>query len=118
MLRHPNPPKPYPGAPSPVLPGSTAATGAPIAYDHALPPVRGPPEAPATLAEDLLQGAEAIALYMFGTVSAMRVVYRLSSEVKPEDRPPFFKLGRGTLCARKSALLRWIAERETAHENA
>jgi hypothetical protein len=87
--------------------------------DTGTPPVRGPPaDTLVTLADDLLEGAEEIALFMFGTVGAMRSVYRLSTEVASEHRPPFFKLGNNTLCARKSALLRWVAEREAAHQNA
>jgi hypothetical protein len=67
------------------------------------------------LADDLLEGAEAISLFMGLPV---RAIYRLSTEVENRYRPPFFKLGNSTLCARKSAILRWIAEREEAHQNA
>ena len=70
---------------------------------------------PPALAEDLLEGAEAISLFMGLPI---RAIYRLSSEVSAEFRPPFFKLGNATLCARKSAILAWIAERELAHQSA
>jgi hypothetical protein len=102
-----------PAFPHPSLPASATSPDAITSYDR-----RTPADAPDTLAEDLLEGAESIALYMFGTVTAIRQVYRLSTEVDPEHRPPFFKLGRNTLAARKSALLRWITEREKAHQNA
>lgn len=60
-----------------------------------------------SLAEDLLRGADKIAEFIFGeTSSALRQrVYRL------RDEAPLFPLGR-ELCARKSTLLKWIAERE------
>jgi hypothetical protein len=66
-----------------------------------------------SLADDILEGAEAIALYLGVPI---RAVYRLSSEVSLEHRAPFFKLGAGCLCARKSTLLKWIAEKETARQ--
>jgi hypothetical protein len=66
---------------------------------------------PPLLADDLLHGAGPIAVFLFGTAKAVRTVYRLSTEVKPELRPPFFRIG-SVLCARKSTLLRWIAEQE------
>jgi hypothetical protein len=76
-----------------------------------VPPVRGPPG----LADDLLEGAEAISLFMGLPI---RTVYRLSTEVAAEFRPPFFKMGNNTLCARKSSILAWVAEREAAHQSA
>jgi hypothetical protein len=69
---------------------------------------------PAILATDILRGAEAIAVFLFGTANARRQVYRLSTEVPPGMRLPTFKLGNGTLCARRSAILRWINEQELA----
>ena len=73
---------------------------------------------PAILADDILHGAEAIALFLFGTADARRQVYRLSTEVPPEMRLPTFKLGHGTLCARRSVILRWIAAQEAARSAA
>jgi predicted DNA-binding transcriptional regulator AlpA len=67
------------------------------------------------LAGDLLEGAEAIGAFMG---LSPRAIYRLSTEVESRFRPPFFKLGNSTLCARKSAILQWIAEREAAHQSA
>jgi hypothetical protein len=70
---------------------------------------------PSELSDDLLQGAEAIAAFMFGdSPSGRRAVYRLSTEVAAPFRLPTFKLGHNTLCARKSSILRWIAEQEIA----
>jgi hypothetical protein len=118
-MAFPRSPQPYIGAPSPVLPAPMTSSPALVSADSNTPPVRGPPaDPPDTLADDLLQGAEAIALFMFGTTNAIRSVYRLSSEVEPEHRPPFFKLGTSTLCARKSAILRWVAEKEHEHQHA
>jgi hypothetical protein len=67
------------------------------------------------LASDLLEGAERIAAFMGVPI---RTIYRLSSEVPPARRPPFFKLGSNCLCCRKSALLRWIEQQEALHQNA
>jgi hypothetical protein len=108
-------PRAYAGAPSPMLPASSTSPIALAATDPGTPPVRGLPAAPASLADDLLQGAEAIALFMFGSITAKRQVYRLSSEVPRGHRPPFFKLGSNCLCARRSAILRWVEEQEAAH---
>jgi hypothetical protein len=73
-------------------------------------PAFGLPE----LANDLPEGAEAIALFMFGTPCAKGRVYRLSTEVSPQFRLPTFKLGGNTLCARKNSILRWIERQEAA----
>ena len=102
-------PKPYAGAPSPVLPATSTAPIA-LADDHTTPPVRGPPG----LAGDLLEGAGAIAAFMFGDPGLVRAVYRLSTETSLEHRAPFFKLGGNTLCARRSTLLKWIEAKEQA----
>jgi hypothetical protein len=62
---------------------------------------------PDSLADDLLRGADAIAEFIYGkATSAYRQrVYRAKDEL------PCFKLGKD-ICARKSTLLRWIAEQE------
>lgn len=57
------------------------------------------------LSDDFLEGAEAIAEFMFGDKARRRRVYYLAGAL------PIFRLGT-TLCARKSALLAAIAERE------
>lgn len=69
------------------------------------------PAAPA-LGDDLLQGAEEIAEFLFGDRAHARRVFYLSSETRAPDRPPFFKLGGRKICARRSTLLAWIAKRE------
>jgi hypothetical protein len=59
------------------------------------------------LADDLLVGAEAIALYVFGTPKKRRAVYWLSEA----GELPTFRLG-SMICARRSTLLRHVADRE------
>lgn len=60
-----------------------------------------------SLSGDLLEGAEAIAVYLFGDAKAKRKVYHL------DDRGelPTFRLG-AKIFARKSTIVRWIAEQE------
>ncbi len=65
----------------------------------------------AALADDLLRGAAEIARFVFGNAAERRRVYHLATEVKQESRIPVFRLGN-LLCARRSTLLRWIAEQE------
>ncbi|KGB81933.1 hypothetical protein JT55_10265 [Rhodovulum sp. NI22] len=62
---------------------------------------------PCPLHDDLLEGAEAIADFMFGTTAKRRKVYHLAST----SRLPVFRLG-SVLCARKSKILVWIEEQE------
>ena len=64
-----------------------------------------------TLAEDLLRGADAIALYVFGDVNERRKVYYYASEAKV--RMPTFRMGN-VICARKSKLIEWIERQEAA----
>jgi hypothetical protein len=71
-----------------------------------LPDATRPPESLA-LADDLLVGASAIAAFMFGTAKERRRVYWLVEN----GRLPVFKLG-STICARKSTILRVVAQRE------
>jgi hypothetical protein len=72
--------------------------------------------APPSLAGDLMETAEEIAEFLYGDRSkkAVRKVFYLTSEVEPANRPPIFKLSNQKLAARRSRLLRWIAEREAA----
>jgi hypothetical protein len=65
------------------------------------------PTGPGDLAGDLLRGAGAIAVFLFGSAQERRKVYHLA-EI---SRLPTFHLG-SLLCARKSVLLQWIAEQE------
>jgi hypothetical protein len=66
------------------------------------------------LADDLLTGAAAIARYVYGSDAPpyRRKVYHLSSPSHP-DRLPVFRIGN-QLCARKSTLLRDVAQRENS----
>jgi|HubBroStandDraft_6_1064221.scaffolds.fasta_scaffold169552_1 hypothetical protein len=66
-----------------------------------------------SLAEDLLRGASEIAEFVFGDAEDRRRVYHLAVEVKAEQRMPVFRLGN-VICARRSTLLRWIAEQEAS----
>jgi hypothetical protein len=66
-----------------------------------------------SLADDLLRGASQIAEFVFGDRRQRRAVYHLAVEVKPECRMPVFRLG-SVICARRSTLLRWIAEQEAS----
>jgi hypothetical protein len=63
------------------------------------------------LAEDLMTGADAIAVFMFGdaTEANRRRVYHSADKLGL----PCFKLG-GTLCARRSTILAWIERQESA----
>jgi hypothetical protein len=65
------------------------------------------PTASTELADDLLRGAGAIAVFLFGSATERRKVYHLAET----SRLPTFHLG-SLLCARKSVLLQWIAEQE------
>jgi hypothetical protein len=60
------------------------------------------------LADDLLRGADEIAIFIFGGGRGnRRTVYYLVERC----RLPVFRLG-SVLCARKSVLLRWISGQE------
>jgi hypothetical protein len=61
------------------------------------------------LSDDLMTGAEAISKFMFGeaTDTNKRRVYHASDKLGL----PTFRLG-GTLCARRSTILTWIAKQE------
>ena len=63
------------------------------------------------LSEDLMTGADAIAVFIFGDASEAnrRRVYHAADKLGL----PSFKMG-GTLCARRSTILRWIEQREKA----
>lgn len=61
----------------------------------------------ADLSHDLLRGAEEIAEFLFGDRKLRRRVYHLRA-----SRLPTFRLG-SMICARKSVLLKWIAEQES-----
>jgi hypothetical protein len=60
------------------------------------------------LADDLLEGADEIAAFLFGDGASRRKVYYLAECT----RLPIFRLG-SVLCARRSVLMRWIAGQES-----
>ena len=60
-----------------------------------------------SVSDDLLRGAQAIALFLFGDAGKRRQVYHLAQT----RQLPVFRLG-STLCARRSTLVAWIAEQE------
>lgn len=62
-----------------------------------------------TLADDLLHGAEDIAIFVFGNVRHRRKVYYYASDAKV--RMPVFRIGN-VICARKSKLIEWIEAQE------
>lgn len=59
------------------------------------------------MSDDLLEGAEAIAAYLFGDKKKRRTVYNLVEK----SALPTFRLG-AILCARKSTLSKFIADQE------
>jgi hypothetical protein len=63
-----------------------------------------------SIADDLLRGADAIALFVFGTAEEgdKRRVYYLAKS----GGLPTFRLGKGGLCARKTTLRQWVEDRE------
>lgn len=63
------------------------------------------------LSEDLMVGAPAISVFMFGndTETNRRRVYHAADKLGL----PCFKIG-GSLCARRSTILNWIEQQEKA----
>jgi len=61
----------------------------------------------ASIAGDILHGAEAIAGFLYGDAKQRRRVYNLIEG----GRLPHFRLGIG-ICARKSVLMTWIKSQE------
>ncbi|MFC5359520.1 hypothetical protein [Azospirillum himalayense] len=60
-----------------------------------------------TIGEDLLEGADAIAEFVYGDAADKRKVYHLVQN----GRFPAFRLG-DKVCARKSTVLEWIKQQE------
>lgn len=67
----------------------------------------GTGESPERLADDLLEGVDAIAEFLYGSPEKRRKVYHLIQTA----RLPLFKLG-GVWCARKSRLKAYVTEQE------
>jgi hypothetical protein len=66
-----------------------------------------PKDQPKDISDDLLNGADEIAKFLFGSNASRRKVYYLASHT----RIPVFRIG-SVLCARRSVLLNWIAGQE------
>jgi hypothetical protein len=66
-----------------------------------------PVDPPSTLGNDILEGADTIAEFLFGSKDLRRKVYYLSERCKL----PIFRLGT-MLCARKSVLMEYIISQE------
>jgi hypothetical protein len=64
-----------------------------------------------SLAGNLLCGADAIALFVFGDVKHRRKIYYYANDAKV--RMPVFRIGN-VICARKSTLIEWIERQEAA----
>lgn len=62
-----------------------------------------------TIADDLLRGADAIAVFVFGSQKHRRKVYYYATDAKA--RMPVFRIGN-VICARKSTLIGWIERQE------
>jgi hypothetical protein len=67
---------------------------------------------PTELHRDILEGADAIANYLYGDRHLRRRIYYLASS----NSIPTFNLG-ATVCARKSTLIEWIREQEARSSN-
>jgi hypothetical protein len=66
-----------------------------------------PKDQPKDISDDLRNGADEIAKFLFGSNASRRRVYYLASHT----RIPVFRIG-SVLCARRSVLLNWIAGQE------
>jgi hypothetical protein len=64
-----------------------------------------------SIAEDLLEGADLIAEFLYGDRSKRRKVYHLASDAKGKNKLPVFRMG-SILHARKSTLISWIKAQE------
>ncbi|MBS0233484.1 MAG: DNA-binding protein [Proteobacteria bacterium] len=60
-----------------------------------------------SIADDLLEGADAIATFIYGSPQKRRKVYHLAQT----SNLPVFRFG-AVLCARKSRILEWIESQE------
>jgi hypothetical protein len=69
-------------------------------------------EAEQEFSKDMLRGADEIADFLFGSASQRRKVYHLAAT----SNLPVFKLG-SMICARRSVLIKWIADQEGKHAN-
>jgi len=70
-------------------------------------------ESPAgvALADDLLEGADQIAEFLYGDPKKRRKVYHIFSETKSNNKAPLFRMG-SIICGRRSTLMKWISDQE------
>ncbi|WP_374390174.1 hypothetical protein [Brevundimonas sp.] len=66
---------------------------------------------------NVLYGAKAIAAHLFGDEAKWSRIIDMNRRLDVPHRFPMFYLG-ATLCARRSAIDEWIAQREAANCNA
>ncbi|CAA7620413.1 conserved hypothetical protein [Candidatus Terasakiella magnetica] len=59
------------------------------------------------LSADILEGADQIASFIYGSPKKRSKVYHLADKAKL----PVFRMG-AIICARKSTILQWIADQE------
>jgi hypothetical protein len=68
-----------------------------------------------SLADDLLVGAAAIAMFLYGNASASnrnKIYHASGPKVSPHDRLPLFHMGGLVLHGRKSTIRQWISRKE------
>jgi hypothetical protein len=87
---------------------ATSASQSQAAWEDTMEQNATPNKQPYEISEDILTGAEAVAEFLFGSKKDRRKVYYLAECT----RIPIFRLG-SVICARRSVLLRWIAEQES-----
>jgi hypothetical protein len=85
----------------------TSASRQPLALGGNMQPNKAPVDSPTTLGNDILEGADNIAAFLFGSKDLRRKVYYLSERCKL----PIFRFG-SMLCARKSTLMEFIVGQE------
>lgn len=66
-------------------------------------------EACQDICQDILRGADQVALFLFGDRAMRKKVYHLAEK----SNLPIFRLG-SVICARKTTLTRWIEDQERA----
>jgi hypothetical protein len=69
--------------------------------------MRTEPQSVGSLSDDLIEGADALAEFIFGGRKERRKVYYLAEK----GELPLFRLG-GKICGRKSVILQWISDQE------
>lgn len=65
------------------------------------------PQSVTALSDDMIEGADGLAEFIFGDPKKRRKVYHLAEQ----SDLPVFRLG-SKICGRRSVILQWIAEQE------